>query len=1235
MPGHCTPLTLQFPHPQALCNMGIHRRPLWPLLLFVAALMLLVAAPRAWAATGTDAAASETAAKPATNKAKPSPARTLVVVQVNMSEPVGHVADFLACTFQARRPTVTDIPFDVLVVLAGRQSAEYGQRERAVMAMVEQAVAESGAGPGRNAVAVRAARAPPAGMNDNGAPRTLPPPPGGTVVGMAITQIVPGLEASSNDVLFRLLLGMDDDDSAGGGDRFEGFKPSPDESSPPPTRQLYAYAVILDTHVCALRVGWLDTALAPLLRHQHVLVSGAPVGITTTINDGDGNDGAGGLALSPRPLAGKPLIVRLSPEGLALLGRARVSYGARLPCEQAIYAAARAADDAHPDGPSLFIYSRLLAVESPVDAQWFTDAAYYGFERRAVLVHAPRHLRVAGLLSVAAHLKENQPAVIIVLPPAATPGLRSMIASVAAPFLDDGMSLNRLAFIACSRAALEVASSVVPQRVLMTAAPAAAESVTGHTAEDLVACSGSASLEAAASLAFAGVNSIFITGLDSAFMPDTMMALLMLDRAGSARAAAGDASAQPTIFVQPGDLPPMHKVAPSSALINVGATYVSAPPGTAVQAGEALLAWAAALHQDAHLTRDALAGVLSPRVRVATLPATNFSWGGDVHANAVFQAHNKDKNKRRTREPAIMYSVGFTPSSVPLTLARWADATTFRLRQAGLWSSGTGAICSTFSMVSHTPTVLDSPSAVGQALRRVTAFMAFAKHHRLDCAVMPRFVLGGAGGPIVPFDAVLDGEALRDAAGPDLVLFPRLAHMDATIDGFIQFRPGSGRARAVNGLNDTTLPSPPHTALRHMRMAGAGRSSHGGRAVTASPSNPVRSSPHFKQFRRGVLPGLPRESLRLDVSDGVPITGAATAASGNTHRLNRAVPPFAATLFPTLTRRASDAVRSTSGSDPPSSLPVCLHDSRRRTASEAAVLAVEGGMAALATLLPRMTNGRPVLVTGPAWRRVAGLLRAVAVAAGVHDWTPTFDVLTSVDILQQSAASSTAWAPIMDFAICSALHGTTGQPPINVRALLPRPMPSAALLPRLAAHMWPDILADDLEAFASWLRLRERPRLHAGGAWVRLPARAHRGDSNHVASVLRDARHAIDALMATGATDLAFILIPPIASASGHPQPWSTAVGADIATSFYRAFPQALPSTIGFLLNPATLLEFADCFVEGLSEADLRFGTGRASHCASLPISRETHPDSKRLLLDVRHSRALAVLRRRCGRMVL
>ena len=123
--------------------------------------------------------------------------------------------------------------------------------------------------------------------------------------------------------------------------------------------------------------------------------------------------------------------------------------------------------------------------------------------------------------------------------------------------------------------------------------------------------------------------------------------------------------------------------------------------------------------------------------------------------------------------------------------------------------------------------------------------------------------------------------------------------------------------------------------------------------------------------------------------------------------------------------------------------------------------------------------------------------------------------------------------------------------------------------------------------------------------------------------------------MATGATDLAFILIPPIASASGHPQPWSTAVVADIATSFYRAFPQALPPTIGFLLNPAALLEFADCFVEGLSEADLRFGTGRASHCASLPISRETHPDSKRLLLDVRHSRALAVLRRRCGRMVL
>ena len=152
--------------------------------------------------------------------------RTLLVLEIDMTDPVEQVGDFLACSFRAHRPSVANMALDVLITLSGRRPAD-DARELAVIEMVQDAVSESMA-------------VPQPAFHTAFLPADRPGHDLGAVGG---TKNVPDLISFLDD-------------------------------SPP--GRTYDHAIILDAHACALRVGWLDVVLAPVLRNPRVLLSGPP-----------------------------------------------------------------------------------------------------------------------------------------------------------------------------------------------------------------------------------------------------------------------------------------------------------------------------------------------------------------------------------------------------------------------------------------------------------------------------------------------------------------------------------------------------------------------------------------------------------------------------------------------------------------------------------------------------------------------------------------------------------------------------------------------------------------------------------------------------------------------------------------------------------------------------------------------------------------------------------------------
>ena len=121
-----------------------------------------------------------------------------------------------------------------------------------------------------------------------------------------------------------------------------------------------------------------------------------------------------------------------------------------------------------PPLPPPHAHARLVRVEAPVDVDLFADAAYYGADARAALVHAPRHWRVPGPHAVAARL--GRPATLILLPSPPTPGLHDLVRVLWRSLHEAGAHRTGIAFVAQSRQGFDAASAVAAQAVLLVRA---------------------------------------------------------------------------------------------------------------------------------------------------------------------------------------------------------------------------------------------------------------------------------------------------------------------------------------------------------------------------------------------------------------------------------------------------------------------------------------------------------------------------------------------------------------------------------------------------------------------------------------------------------------------------------------------------------------------------------------------------------------------------------------------
>lgn len=113
----------------------------------------------------------------------------------------------------------------------------------------------------------------------------------------------------------------------------------------------------------------------------------------------------------------------------------------------------------------------------------------------------------------------------------------------------------------------------------------------------------------------------------------------------------------------------------------------------------------------------------------------------------------------------------------------------------------------------------DDGVSVWRAMRVVAVFLAFLRESRMDCAVLPGFVLDGSsgGGPprhlvTVPFDTVFNATTLQALSGGRTVFYDRRADMGTPpLQDFTSFsaRKAAGHRREVQGRSVRSTELPP------------------------------------------------------------------------------------------------------------------------------------------------------------------------------------------------------------------------------------------------------------------------------------------------------------------------------------------------------------------------------------------------------------------------------------------
>jgi len=176
-------------------------------------------------------------AGPALPTASPPPAPVLIVIPMHTSEPTSNLEDMAACVFRHPPTTGRDLRFDVLVAMSGTEPDGRGPELRRILQGATQHVLP--APPGVDADFVQ--------MKNDAYDRD-------NRLGRRSSY------AGPNTAFYDVMLGD------GGVHRRYTSR--------------YAYVQVMETDCCALRGGWLDELLAPMLTMPHILISGSHVQAT-------------------------------------------------------------------------------------------------------------------------------------------------------------------------------------------------------------------------------------------------------------------------------------------------------------------------------------------------------------------------------------------------------------------------------------------------------------------------------------------------------------------------------------------------------------------------------------------------------------------------------------------------------------------------------------------------------------------------------------------------------------------------------------------------------------------------------------------------------------------------------------------------------------------------------------------------------------------------------------------
>ena len=809
----------------------------------------------------------------------PHTGRTILIIPINATlTPPSHLADFLACTLGAHVPSVAGRAFDVGLAVYGEGGGPRLAEEEGLLDMTARAVAA-------------AAASKPHSLQGRHQPTV-----------MVLRGGHHGRSSSLDDML---AAAFTSGRTAGGGVRCAAW--ARELAAPPPPPSQYTHAVVLEPDVCALRVGWLDIALAPLLHDpalQAVHFGGARVRCVrdpvhrfrACLEEGAGA-AAAAAAMAPPSQQSGPLCIsgayRLGASTMVpALGRAEAGPGAPGRPWHASGPTTRMekrGGTGPPPLPPPQAHARLVRVEAPVDVDLFADAAYYGADARAALVHAPRHWRVPGPHAVAARL--GRPATLILLPSPPTPGLHDLVRVLWRSLHEAGAHRTGIAFVAQSRQGFDAASAVAAQAVLLVRPGRGGGGGGGGVDEDgeggplsfarncveagmpspsslfssslspppplgptqgalaPARASATAAMAAVSDLVRAGATSMLVVGADTAVTGSFISGLRSLERlssdgdtptifAGCGRHHGGDAGLLATA-------PPGQPWRPTeTGLVDYGALFMTttgAPSALADALGAWFNATSGRVNADRHQGEDdAGRGRASPReattpqgpslpadlcalpgpALVMPLPRRGGARGHQAPPPGEWSgAHSREAPSGSSPSPPLITpSLGFAcvpaipgiatcPTNPHPTPRDWAGASLSRLRCAS--PHAVAAVvrpdpCFRHALLRrrHIRVRLDDGGAsVWRALRVVTAFLAFVREARVDCAVLPGFVLDGGsmswrggGGPrhhhtFVPFDAVLNVTTLQALSGGRAVFYGRHADMGGPppVDGLTPF----------------------------------------------------------------------------------------------------------------------------------------------------------------------------------------------------------------------------------------------------------------------------------------------------------------------------------------------------------------------------------------------------------------------------------------------------------------